>query len=329
VRRPAWQLLVLGLASFCFGTSPAWAYVRELTSTGQPIAWQNPCVVMQLDLDTTPPVLTPDDVVAAATQAMATWSYPQIAGTDLRLSLTVESASLAKVGYDKKNVIVFRQDNWCREPGLSVDDAGTEMPDCYPSSALAVTSVFKNKKTGDILDADIEFNAVGHTWGDLVAQPTLATADTADFQNALTHELGHVVGLDHNCYTGNDGPRPYDNTGAPAVNCYGSAAAPPEVADATMYPSVLLSDTSRRTLTADDELGVCEIYPHAHEECPLPPSGGGCSLAPGPASSRHAWLEILGGLCVLLLATLLLLRDRRLLSIRLLSLRLLSILRRG
>ena len=45
-----------------------------------------------------------------------------------------------------------------------------------------------------------------------------------------------------------------------------------------MYPSVLLTDTTRRTLSPDDELGVSEIYPHRHEVCP-PPASGGCSVA--------------------------------------------------
>ena len=272
------------------GSVPAQAYVREVTSKGVPIAWSYPCVSMHVSLDAPPPVLTSADVLAAATAAMATWSFPQVAGTDIRLNLVVEPQATLAAGYDKKNVIVFRQDNWCREYSLP-DDGGAPGSDCYPSSALAVTSIFKNTKTGEILDADIEFNAVNFPWGDLVGQPALATSDTADFQNALTHELGHVVGLDHTCYTPNDGPtRPYDNTGSPAADC--SAALPAAITEATMYPSVVLSDTLRRDLAADDILGVCEIYPHRHEVCPVP-GDGGCSLTARPGASRGAWLTIL------------------------------------
>jgi hypothetical protein len=294
--RFAWQPLVLALASG-FGAGDAFAYVRELTSTGQPIAWRHPCVAMHLNLDAPPPGLTPAGVFTATTQAMAAWSYPQVACTDIRLDLIAEPRASLRASYDKKNVIVFRQDDWCRD---STDDPGDDMPECYPTMALAVTSVFKNKETGEILDTDIEFNTVYFTWGDLVGQPALATTGTADFQNALTHELGHVVGLDHNCYTSNDGAiRPYDNTGALALDCYGSPDPPPAIADATMYPSVTLSDTARRTLSPDDLLGVCEIYPHLHEECPT--ASGGCRVAAPTASPRQAaWPERLGAWLALL-----------------------------
>jgi hypothetical protein len=264
-------LLLLGPAS-------AFGYVRELTSTGVPIAWQHPCVTMHVFLGNPPPMLSGVDYFAASTVAAATWSFPQIPGTDIRLTTIAEVESTAGVGYDKRNVIVFRQDTWCRDPA-PVNDAGVPEPDCYPANALAVTSIFKNVKTGEIVDADIEFNAVDYTWGDLVGQPLERADNTTDFQNALTHEMGHVLGLDHNCYTINDGQsRQKDNTGAPEVDCYNNPSLPATVADATMYPSVAQNDVARRDLSADDVQGVTDIYPHMHDVCPVPADEGGCQL---------------------------------------------------
>jgi len=278
--------LLLGLITLAVLPRSAQAYVREVTKSGVPVAWSYPCVTMQIYLGSAPPVLTADAFIAASTQAAAVWSYPMLACTDIRLTMVAEAQASADVGKDNKNVIVFRQDTWCLQP-TPVDDAGVPQPVCFPSSALAVTTIFKNSKTGEILDADIEFNAVDYTWGDLVGQPSLGVSTTADFQNALTHELGHVLGLDHNCYAESDGQnRLNDNTGAPEVNCYGNPPPPDAVVSATMYPSVLLGDTLRRNLSSDDELGVCDIYPHRHDVCPAPPADSGCSMVATATSDR-------------------------------------------
>ena len=290
MRRPRDLILLLGLAPIALIPREAGAYVREVTNSGLPVAWRSPCVTMRVYLGSPPPVLTADALFAASVQAASAWSYPTLACTDVRLGMVEESEATADVGNDATNMIVFRQDTWCRQP-TSVDDAGVPQPDCFPSSALAVTSIFKNSKTGEILDADIEFNGVNYTWGDLVGQPDLRTSTTADFQNALTHELGHVLGLDHNCYTKSDNqPRSNDNTGAPEADCYNNPTLDATVADATMYPSVILSDTLRRDLSEDDQQGICGIYPHEHEICPAVPSGGGCAvMAPAvPKETRTA-----------------------------------------
>jgi hypothetical protein len=280
--------LLLGFATLVTIPRAAQAYVREVTKSGVPVAWHYPCVTMHIYLGSPPPVLTADAFFAASVQAAAVWSYPALACTDIRLTMVAESQATADVGLDNKNVIVFRQNTWCREP-TPVDDAGIPQPECFPPSALAVTSIFKNSKTGEILDADIEFNAVGYSWGDLVEHPELATSMTADFQNTLTHELGHVIGLDHNCYNPSDGQaRLNDNTGAPEGVCNGS----PPLSDATMYPSVVLIDVQRRALSPDDAQGICDIYPHVHDVCPAVYLGGGCSVlaAAKPEHTRTAIL---------------------------------------
>ncbi len=284
--------------------SAASAYVREVTSTGIAVSWRNPCILMQIFLGDIPPVLTADQFLQAATTAASVWSQPTLACSDIRLSVIPNVLPTADVADDNKNVIVFRRQTWCSSSSPTANPNDTT---CYADSALAVTTLFKNKKTGQLLDADIAFNAVDYAWGDLVALPDLTAGPTptVDFQNALTHELGHVIGLDHSCFTASDNePRLLDNNGQPAIDCYGSAL-PQSIADSTMFPSVSLNDIERRDLAPDDEQGVCDIYPYTHATCPAPAEDGGCSTlssrGPKPSSrGRTAPIAAAGFLFALL-----------------------------
>jgi len=215
------------------------------------------------------------------------------------------------VAKDGHNRIIFRQNAWCREPAPT----DSSEPRCYDPSALAITTVFQLKNSGEILDADLEVNAVTFTWGDFVGKPDLMPYGSHDFQGAITHELGHVLGLEHTCYNAvyrADGmlvSRPVDNLGNPVPDC--GYEAPASVAEATMYVSVNSpqAEVGLRTLSPDDAQGVCEIYPYsAGYVCEAPSSdrdnakgGGGCSLTArsrsGPIAVALVLLAALALLC--------------------------------
>ena len=161
-----------------------------------------------------------------------------------------------------------------------------------------MTTVFKSKTTGEIVDADIELNATSFVWTDLVNHPEMAAQGAADFPNTLTHELGHVIGLAHPCYTQHDGPNPLnDNNGDPELDC-GDAALPASVLESTMFPAVATWDTQRRTLAADDQKAACDIYPSASAMCRRSP-GDGCALI-GRPSPRPGGRALSAFLAVLL-----------------------------
>ena len=277
--------------------SVAGAYSRTKTSTGIAVSWKNPCIEMRFFLGSPAPLMTAAQYLAAAENAAAAWSHDQLACSDIRLMVAEDPAADAITGRDKQHMIVLRQDSWCPR-GSDANTAG-----CYPANALAITTVWKNTKTGEIPDADIEINAVksadgsGFLWNDVVTNP----GQGIDFQNMLTHELGHVIGFAHNCYTAGDvQPSLVDHTGAPTLDCY-SGTLPASVLEATMFPSVNPQDYSRRSLSPDDQQAVCDVYPYTHTVCPVAASSGGCAVSPTPATAVRAFVAMLflGGLVLL------------------------------
>jgi MYXO-CTERM domain-containing protein len=286
------------VAGFAALPMPAAAYVRTVTETGAPTAWDNPNVTIEFSLGSPPPVLSAGGFLDAAQQAGVAWSDASLDGVDRcsSMNLTVESVSdvAGPVGMDYHNRLIFRQGGWCRDP-LPADGA------CYDPSALALTTVFQLRDSGQILDADLEVNATDFTWGDFVGSPELFAYDTQDFQGAITHEFGHVIGLDHTCFspgeTFGDGtlkPRPVDNKGNPVPDCSEGSLLPPTITDATMYVSVdsPRAEVDLRSLSPDDVQGACDIYPVG---------GGGCSCTAEPGHGFSASLLVLLAMAALLL----------------------------
>ena len=244
---------VLAVVSFA---PPALAYVRAVTGVGVPAWWRSSSITMQLDVTSPPPVLSADQFASAAVLAAQAWSHDAIACTSVSISIEKDLSDTLEAGRDGKNVMLFHRDRWCRL-SASEDPEGLS---CYAPNALAITTLTKQTSTGEIVDADMEINAANYEWGDLVANPELAGA-VVDFQNTVTHELGHVIGLAHPCLLPGDTSAPLlDNHGSPQLEC-ADPAVPATVIDATMYPAVPLSDVERRTLSPDDTQAACDIYP--------------------------------------------------------------------
>jgi len=268
--------------------APASGYVRTRTDESAPVKSPSSCVVLRAYTNEPPPSLTSERFLQAALGAGATWSRgamscdlaggPPGSTTGLQILVVPVLDATANIVVDKKNRLTFRRGTWS-----------------YAREALAITTVTALKATGEILDADIEVNAVNFTWDDLVGNPTPAP-DTQDIQNTLTHEYGHLVGFDHNCYNG-EKVRQVDHTGQPVMDCT-SIPAGSSLREATMFAAVIRGDTKRRTLDADDTRAVCEVYPPSTEMCAttVPPEGdgGGCRFMPrGHASPGTVLLALL------------------------------------
>lgn len=162
--------------------------------------------------------------------------------------------------------------------GCHADGGCSNEYDCWDHDGrvIAVTTSTFDEVTGRVVDADVELNgpawrftaSEGAACGEGETQGCVAT----DVQNTVTHELGHVLGLDHT-----------------------------PIQQATMYASAPIGELEKRTLDTDDVEALCTIYPAggatltckaALVESPTVYGGCGCSGGQGGVGAA-AWIAML------------------------------------
>jgi hypothetical protein len=264
-------------------------YVRTgPTDRGNYLYWESGCVFVTVDSAGTA-ALPGDDEFAIIDTAIATWNDATNTASCSYLKVMDEGRKASEVsGKDKVNLIKFRDTSWCRP---AVDGAAMK---CYSSQAAGVTTAtYVNDPTssrdGAILDADIELN--GKDFSIAVCQDPAhcmslgnGPGGFADLQNTLTHELGHLHGLEHPCLAFMDLPRK-DSKGNDVPSCDDLAGKAPAITEATMYNFQSPGEIKKRTLSQDDITGICEIYPTANDPGTCAhvgsSSSGGCCSASG------------------------------------------------
>jgi uncharacterized protein (TIGR03382 family) len=216
--------------------------------------------------------------LAAARRSFQTWGTPSC--TDLVFE-DKGTSSQRVIGYDSANRVLWRTRLCSTVPDVASDACASaggcnNKYDCWDdlglrkqnslagSRTIALTTVQYNIRTGEIVDADIELNGADYVFTAFDGLPCPTTTAplprhpscvATDVQNTLTHEIGHIVGLDHS-----------------------------SVANATMFSSAPLGETAKRDLHDDDIEGLCAIYPRGKPTwtCVAQDSGGqGCSCGPG------------------------------------------------
>lgn len=269
----------VGIVRFHHGPSGELYFVRTTTPTAEPVAvwWGDRSQVLVPDTTATGD-LPADRQRDLMRQAIDAWNRAgdQCDG-DIELSLGEPEAG--EVGFDGVNRIVFRDDRWCAP--IDCDNfCGTDCPggeECHDPDAAGLTTLCMNLRTGEILDADIEINGVDFAIGDMGA--SAGAGQAAELINTFTHELGHVLGLDHTCWDG-EGTQPVDGDGAPVPHCRAPASDTELITEATMYPTQAAGERKKATLEQDDIDGLCAIYP--------PVAGCGCTGSP----SSPGWLAL-------------------------------------
>lgn len=189
------------------------SYQREKAEiSGKPLKWEKMPITYHINKDCYKPI-DKEKCQNAIEQSFNTWESPECTSLRFKRGEDTEESygSFNPIDIDSnKNIIVWYYKDWPYEP-----------------NGVALTTVTYDDKTGKIYDADIELNGVYYRFDIVESLPSTYT----DIQNTLTHEIGHMIGLDHS----------FDPSSA-------------------MYPTARRGEIKKRELSQDDINGVCEIY---------------------------------------------------------------------
>lgn len=299
------------LVSLALGQSAP--FVRSRVEVGDPDAqclfWTVPTLTWQLSGVGNPNTSTEDQKQRefdAIRRSFQSWQRLFESCGNLRFS-EGPLVDERKVGYvlkgDNRNLVLFRSRS-CSErvPANNAcwdeDTCGNDF-DCWDGNpdTIALTLTTYDEKSGIIYDSDIQLNASGFvfTTVDRSSYPICPRPITSnpgncvatDVQNTMTHEIGHLIGLDH--------------TWAPG---------------SVMNPSAPQGEVSKRDIDEGSADFVCQAYPkgRASQSCVTPSlersgnaavlgqhvigcsSGGGGAWLPGLAGwALLAWRRRRGG----------------------------------
>ena len=177
----------LMVAAIVLGAADAAAYVRSITpEAGAPMEW-NTRVIHYCINENGSDDMDFDTLVEQVDGSFYAWADYACAPIEFVYDgPTADGADPQEdIGYDDKNIVVFREDRdlWS-----------------FDSDVIAVTTVSFCEGVGgacdlagEILDADIEVNGFNFRF----STSDIAPRTRFDLRNTLTHEVGHLIGFDH------------------------------------------------------------------------------------------------------------------------------------
>lgn len=286
------------------------AFIRSRTRSCRPVFWPQGCLYVQPDSELLGSDLAPERVESAIQNGINAWNDHLGVSSFLQLRYLPPRGAQEINPLDGLQLIKFRRNRFCRPPTPT-----NSMEVCFDQSATAVTTVtFINRPSdpaadGLIIDADIDFNAVDFHFYDADSGPPPTDGRTpVDLWNTVTHELGHVMGLEHPCslFPGAVAACAVDDQGNPAPDC--SQVERERYRDprlqtlyeATMYPTAAAGEVVKRQPHADDVAGIITAYPRVSDPrtCRLPTvvQNAGCAAAAPGSTGLGAAVSLAGAL---------------------------------
>lgn len=242
-------------------------YVPTVThNSATPLRWMGSnCVIVQPSSIGSADITDGSDLVAIE-RAAQNWRDAVSSCSYIRFDLQ-EPSDTAVLGYDphgtNTNVIAWVESGWPHD----ADAAGI--------TVMYFVDKAGSDQDGRILDADIWINGE-------FSYATDGNPNKTDIENTVTHEMGHMLGLDHTCHDGARDPYPLDNLGDRIPLC-AARFLPESVTEATMYNFADPGETKKRSLEESDIFGICDTYPLDQDPGVCAPatglgSRGGCSM---------------------------------------------------
>lgn len=238
-------LVIFGLG----WVAPARAYTLQYTDDAAAvrIKWPSRTITIALSgsLNSPPANIKPgSDVVGAVRRALARWAE---AANVQFIETTADALSISPSGEgDQVSLITVADTPENRAVFVNADRTGR-------------TRIFYDPETGAIAEADVVINPAAQFSTD-------GTPGTYDLEATLTHEIGHVLGLEHS-----------DEAGA---------AMQPRQGTNGLYEQAAVSP---RTLSEDDRAGVRALY-GSHENFGVI-TGTVNDAAGARAAGAHVWAE--------------------------------------
>lgn len=248
--------LLLALAVLLAATA-AVAYVQDRSPrTGAALRWKGGVLTLTLARTSPSQDLRESEVRQAVAAALAVWDRRNnpCSSVELRLAAGTTDNEVVEDGISS---ISFREERWSRNS--AVGDLAR-----YPANMVALTSLYAKPRSGkptvaEIAEADIELNAVDFRFSTDGRAAQNPASRTRDLKTVLVHEIGHILGLGHNCAMVESERKSVDHLGHRIPLC---RAAGTSLRGAAMFPVESLATAPiLRALSADDRKALCALHP--------------------------------------------------------------------